>query len=156
MAWYHQAPSHYLSQYWPTWVNIDPDLCHYASMCLCSRLVTSYLWPLSWTALASNLLHNVTKATQIARVMGPTWGSPGSCRPQMGPILAPWTLLSGNTLCDNYSSTYNTGRILARAQERIDRCKNLSCVFCKQMGHILVCLFWHRLCNTGDIRGRVY
>ena len=26
--------------------------------------------------------------------MGPTWGPPGSCRPQMGPILAPWTLLS--------------------------------------------------------------
>ena len=27
--------------------------------------------------------------------MGPTWGPPGSCRPQMGPTLAPWTLLSG-------------------------------------------------------------
>ena len=24
-----------------------------------------------------------------------TWGPPGSCRPQMGPMLAPWTLLSG-------------------------------------------------------------
>ena len=22
--------------------------------------------------------------------MGPTWGPPGSCRPQMGPMLAPW------------------------------------------------------------------
>ena len=28
--------------------------------------------------------------------MGPTWGPPGSCRPQMGPVLASWTLLSGN------------------------------------------------------------
>ena len=27
--------------------------------------------------------------------MGPTWSPPGSCRPQMGPMLAPWTLLSG-------------------------------------------------------------
>ena len=27
--------------------------------------------------------------------MGPTWGPPGSCRPQMGPMLAPWTLLLG-------------------------------------------------------------
>ena len=27
--------------------------------------------------------------------LGPTWCSPGSCRPQMGPILAPWILLSG-------------------------------------------------------------
>ena len=26
--------------------------------------------------------------------MGPTWGPPESCRPQIGPILAPWTLLS--------------------------------------------------------------
>ena len=28
--------------------------------------------------------------------MGPTWGPPGSCRPQMGLMLAPWTLLSGS------------------------------------------------------------
>ena len=33
--------------------------------------------------------------SQIAKFMGPTWGPPGTCRPQMGPILAPWTLLSG-------------------------------------------------------------
>ena len=35
------------------------------------------------------------KTSQIAKFMGPTWGPPGSCRPQMGPMLAPWTLLSG-------------------------------------------------------------
>ena len=34
-------------------------------------------------------------ASQIARFIWPTWGPPGSCRPQMGPSLAPWTLLSG-------------------------------------------------------------
>ena len=34
-------------------------------------------------------------ATQIAKSMGPTWGPPGSCWPQMGSMLAPWTLLSG-------------------------------------------------------------
>ena len=33
--------------------------------------------------------------SQIANFMGPTWGPPGSCRPQMGPMLVPWTLLSG-------------------------------------------------------------
>ena len=32
---------------------------------------------------------------QIARFMGPTWGPPESCRPQVGRKLAPWTLLSG-------------------------------------------------------------
>ena len=36
--------------------------------------------------------------SQIAKFMGPTWGPPGSCRPQMGPMLAPWTLLSGMVL----------------------------------------------------------
>ena len=35
------------------------------------------------------------KISQIAKFMGPTLGPPGSCRPQMGPMLAPWTLLSG-------------------------------------------------------------
>ena len=33
--------------------------------------------------------------SQISKFMGPTWGPPGSCRPQMGPMLAPWILLSG-------------------------------------------------------------
>ena len=33
--------------------------------------------------------------SQIANFMGPTWGPPGPCRPQMGPMLAPWNLLSG-------------------------------------------------------------
>ena len=30
-----------------------------------------------------------------ARSMGPTWGPPGADRAQVGPMLAPWTLLSG-------------------------------------------------------------
>ena len=32
---------------------------------------------------------------QIAKFMRPTWGPSGLYRPQMGPMLAPWTLLSG-------------------------------------------------------------
>ena len=44
---------------------------------------------------------SVEDSSQIARFMGPTWGPPGSCRPQLGPMLAPWTLLSGlsHTVC---------------------------------------------------------
>ena len=38
--------------------------------------------------------------TQIATFMGPAWGLPGSSRPQMGPMLVPWTLLSGYPLAD--------------------------------------------------------
>ena len=33
--------------------------------------------------------------TMIARFMGPTWGPSGTDRTQVGPMLAPWTLLSG-------------------------------------------------------------
>ena len=35
------------------------------------------------------------KGSQILRFMGPTWGPPGSCRSHMGPMSAPWTMLSG-------------------------------------------------------------
>ena len=38
--------------------------------------------------------------------MGPTWGPPGSCRPQVGSTLAPWTLLSG------YSLHHFIGRVM--------------------------------------------
>ena len=54
--------------------------------------------------------------TQIAKFMGPTWGPPGSCRPQMGPMLAPWTLLLGDSTADllslrlliNYNTAHET------------------------------------------------
>ena len=36
-----------------------------------------------------------TNTHQIARFMGPTWGPSGADRTQVGPMLAPWTLLSG-------------------------------------------------------------
>ena len=36
----------------------------------------------------------------IARFMEPTWGSSGADRTQVGPMLAPWTLLSGFSCCN--------------------------------------------------------
>ena len=49
------------------------------------------------------LLHDcegeIRYPTWIARFMAPTWGSSGSNRTQVGPMLAPWTLPSGNALC---------------------------------------------------------
>ena len=38
--------------------------------------------------------------TQKARFTWPPWSPPGSCRPQVGPVLAPWTLLSGKFVSD--------------------------------------------------------
>ena len=49
--------------------------------------------------------------SQISRFMGPTWSAPGSCRPQMGPMSAPWTLLSGTIRVDvshDYKGTCRT------------------------------------------------
>ena len=34
----------------------------------------------------------ITMSSQIARFVGPTWGPPGSWRPQVGPTLSPWIL----------------------------------------------------------------
>ena len=65
-------------------------------LCLCLALFSNILqldrkslscvWPCWICSLYTS---------QIARFMGPTWGPPGSCHPQVGPMLAPWILLSG-------------------------------------------------------------
>ena len=44
---------------------------------------------------STNRLSSLMLTYQITKFMGPTWGPPGSCRPQMGPMLALWALLSG-------------------------------------------------------------
>ena len=44
-------------------------------------------------------------SSQIARFMGPTWGPPGSCRPQVGPMFTTWTLLSEFTLNETSNIT---------------------------------------------------
>ena len=47
---------------------------------------------------------------QLTRFMGPTWGRPGACRPQMEPMLASWSLLSGplslSVLTSHYKEPY--------------------------------------------------
>ena len=59
------------------------------------------------------LIIGVRLASQIAKFTGPTWDPPGSCRPQMGPMLAPWTLLSG-MFCVQVSHTSNVERVLKK------------------------------------------
>ena len=54
--------------------------------------------------------------TPIASFMGPTWGASGADRTQVGPMLAPWILLSGylhvNGLLSTVSSyTYLVNRV---------------------------------------------
>ena len=59
--------------------------------------------------LRTNLVDTILIASHKAKFMGPTWGPPGSCRPQMGPMLAPWNLLSGLAQGSGNSSVSNTG-----------------------------------------------
>ena len=72
-----------------------------------SSLSISYISPIPYT-----LGPKIGISPQIARFMGPTWGPPGSCRPQMGLMLAPWTLLSETVPVDVLTSNNvfpNTG-----------------------------------------------
>ena len=48
-----------------------------------------------------------TKSTLIARFMGPTWGPSGADRTQVGPMLVPWTLLSGKLTYCNVRCEYH-------------------------------------------------
>ena len=48
-----------------------------------------------YICICNDFFINTEMVSQIAKFMGPTVGPSGSCRPQMGPMLAPWTLLSG-------------------------------------------------------------
>ena len=56
-------------------------------------------WWFKWAATVMAPLSNGRQTrhscTQIARFMGPTWGPSGADRTQVGPVLTPWTLLSG-------------------------------------------------------------
>ena len=54
------------------------------------------------------LIKMLGKATLIARFMGPTWGPSGAGRTQMGPMLVPWTLLSGQFYYKGISITSAT------------------------------------------------
>ena len=48
---------------------------------------------IAWNVVSA--LRGSGTTTNIARLMGPTWDPPGSCRPQMGLMLVPWTCYQG-------------------------------------------------------------
>ena len=52
----------------------------------------------------------------IIKIMGPTWGPSGTDRAQVGPMLAPWTLLSGWFTC--YSTLFDGRKINGLAPAR--------------------------------------
>ena len=66
----------------------------------------------------------VSSHPQIARFMGPTWGPPGACWPQVGPMSAPWTLLSrpisGSTSRQAVMVTWPA--VAGRDSDLLDKC----------------------------------
>ena len=75
-----------------------------ASTRLTYYLAITYLYALGVRTILM-LLHNLRaretsstfKLPVTDKTLGPTWGLPGSCRPQVGPMLAPWAWLSGKS-----------------------------------------------------------
>ena len=61
----------------------------------------------------SNEFH--TKLSKKAKFIGPAWGPPGSCRPQMGPMLAPWAFLSGMSALSGDLSTVDIVMAMLRS-----------------------------------------
>ena len=75
--------------------------------------------------------------TKIARFMGPTWGPSGADRTQVGPMLAPWTLLSGyillrRPLCPYY---YHFSELIAFQLQNELCCKAF--ILCEDIRQIL-------------------
>ena len=91
---------------------------------------------------------HISLSTQIARFMGPTWGPPGSCRPQMGPMLAPWTLLSGNVLGPGLPIKVHV-KIHVSYQEwktgRIRPSPMYSIIYCNKLAYLIKALQWRNI-----------
>ena len=63
--------------------------------------------PGDWMSISSDILAGRLLTPLIAIFMGPIWSPPGADRTQVGPVLAPWTLLSGCWCYHNgYRNTY--------------------------------------------------
>ena len=87
--------------------------------------------------------------SQKTKFMGPTWGPLGSCRPQICPMLAPWTSLSGaiQTYWALSGYLYTCNRINSLIPELMsiggplpwsDPTEYVMCVYC--MWYIIVCV----------------
>ena len=81
---------------------VKPELCVY------DEFPTDILYCIASQNLMESMLHD----RQIAKFRGPTWGPPGPCRPQMGPMLAQWILLSGEILHKTPVRLVNRGSVV--------------------------------------------
>ena len=80
----------------------NPDMHHgtcvtHVPWCMPGSLTCGFLWSRlrGKRSRHSRRMRNPQFYVSGKRPIWPAWGPPGSCRPQMGPMLAPWTLLWG-------------------------------------------------------------
>ena len=75
--------------------------CMYRSNWSLQQEVTSRLRQCRGSVSMKGLISHsyLSENTLMARFLGPTWGLSGADRTQIGPMLAPWTLLSGYCSC---------------------------------------------------------
>ena len=90
MAYCLTAPSHYLNLCWLI-------ICEVQQHSSDGNFTRNIIQPsANKISLKLNYLTKIpVKSTLIARFMWPTWGPTGADRTQVGPVLAPWTLISG-------------------------------------------------------------
>ena len=92
-------------QKWMGWLEMRVNICRWFGIYL---LDDAIIFPVlyAWSKRISQLIHVVVvlkvwflkawyRLTLITRFMGPTWGPSRANRTQVGPMLAPWILLSG-------------------------------------------------------------
>ena len=69
---------------------------HHGNTLQTSNVSQPIMYAVDWWNMGNVfVLLPLKNAALIARFMGPTWGPSGADRTQVGPMLAPWTLLSG-------------------------------------------------------------
>ena len=69
------------------------------NICACQTEPEDFVWNIRNTFGKSRNSVICGYSSLIARFMGPSWGPSGADRAQVGPMLAPWTLLSGLSCC---------------------------------------------------------
>ena len=96
-CWYN-LPSYFIERHWIVLeIMTAGGICADKKFIQCGSVSCYLAQPFVIKMHLSELTYSFTsfKTAQIAKFMGPKWGPPGTWRPQIGPMLAPWTLLSG-------------------------------------------------------------
>ena len=149
-ARFHSKMLNHGSQKQKWWVSTWSNMCEsyepevnfyelYLFLVLASCGINKRLMSETGRFLHTNIL-TLEKET-IAKFIGPTWGPPGSCRPQMGPMLAPMNLtIRERSRCARRTNTnmpykLHSRLIRSRVSFRIKHCYDVRRT-------VFQCFFW--------------